>query len=140
MGKVTVKVDSCSVDNCAPKTTCQAFKLRQTEASKAGLKYRAANGSPINNYGERLVKGVTDDGQKTSMAFQIADVRTPLASVYQIVKAGNRVIFEKGQSRVENLSNHRVTPIRENHGSYEFDLWLPSQSQNNNSVFGRRTP
>ena len=45
--KLTFTGDSGAVDHVITKDAANAFELRETSASKAGLSYRAANGSPI---------------------------------------------------------------------------------------------
>jgi hypothetical protein len=52
--------------------------IKNTPASRAGLKHRVANGTSINNLGEKSIQGVTKQGNKVGMTFQIADVTKPL--------------------------------------------------------------
>ena len=50
-----VQVDSGAIDTVAPKEVAGAFKIRETEASRRGLGFVAANGTKIKNYGEKQV-------------------------------------------------------------------------------------
>ena len=43
-----------------PPGTANIFELKETEASRMGMTYQAANGTSIENYGERMVKGLGD--------------------------------------------------------------------------------
>ena len=63
--------------------------MKETAASKAGLKYRAANGTEINNYGERSFQGVDDDWRSMGMTAQVTDVQTTLGSVHRMLEANN---------------------------------------------------
>ena len=59
-----------------------------------------------------LILGITCD---LNFKIQVADVKNCLGSVYQMVKSGNRVIFDSGGGS-----------IHERGGSYEIDLWVQS--------------
>ena len=45
--KITVTIDSGAVDSVGPKTMATDIGIKDTPASRAGLKYRAANGTSI---------------------------------------------------------------------------------------------
>ena len=55
--RFTVTVDSGAVDSVGPPSMAQAIKIKDTPASRAGLKYRAANGTSIDNQGEEVNSG-----------------------------------------------------------------------------------
>ena len=80
----------------------EGIPIRKTKAAAMGVGYVAANGSKIENYGERVLKGVTDDGPGVAMAVQVADVKRPLGSVY------------------------RMSPLVEDNGKYMFNIWMRS--------------
>ena len=61
-----------------------------------------------------------------SLTAQVADVKTALGSVSQMLKAGNRVHFEPGNCYVEHIGTGRVTPIIERNGMFEIGVWVPS--------------
>ena len=67
-----------------------------SEGSKAGVKYRAANGGSIVNKGERKLQGYTSEANLVDMSMQVCDVTKPLGSVRAMLKAGNRVVFDEG--------------------------------------------
>jgi hypothetical protein len=82
--KITVTIDSRPVDSVGPKTMAMDIGIKDTPASRAGLKHRAANGTSIDNLGEKAIKGVTKQGNKVGMTFQIANVTKPLGAVRAI--------------------------------------------------------
>ena len=86
--RLSVKLDSGSIDNVAPKGIGTNVKLRSTTASRGNEKYRAANGTTIDIFGEKELKGWNECGDRVNMTMQIADVKVPLGSVYRIVKWG----------------------------------------------------
>ena len=92
--KITLKIDSGAIDTCMPPKLGQAFPLKPSEMSRSGSRYRAANGSPIENFGERKISGWTDNWTPFGLVAQVADVRTPLGSVRSMLASGNQVIFD----------------------------------------------
>ena len=55
----------------------------------------------------------------------MADVKTTLGSVYQMLKAGNKVHFEKDICYIENDHTGMRTPIQEVAGTFEIGVWVP---------------
>ena len=72
--RIRVQVDSGAIDTVAPKEVAAAFNLMETEASRKGMGFVAANGTKIKNYGEKRVIGYTDDGERVSLKMQCANV------------------------------------------------------------------
>merc|ERR1712240_156072 len=96
--------------------------------SKNGPGFRAANGSPIKHYGQRVLKGYSEQFQSLIMTAQVADVSTTLGSVNQMLKAGNLVHFETGNSYIEHVRTGRRTKIEEKNGTFEVGVWVPRAS------------
>ena len=122
--KVTLKIDSGAIDTVFPPGAAQAFPVKPTEASKAGQGYRAANGSKIPAFGEKVVSGFTGSWLPFNITAQVAGVKSPLGSVYHMIKAGNRLVFDSGGSYMVNKASGRTQPINERAGSFEIDLWV----------------
>ena len=59
------------------------------------------------------------------MTAQVADVKTTLGSVNQMLKAGNLVHFETGNCYIENMRTGRKTRIEEKGGTFEVGIWVP---------------
>ena len=55
----------------------------------------------------------------------MADVKTTLGSVFQMLKAGNKVHFEKDNGYIENERTGVCTPIQEVDGTFEIGVWVP---------------
>ena len=81
-----------AVDSVGPPTMAIGVKIKDTPAW-ARLKYRAANGTAIDNQGEKVIQAITKQGKNIGMTFQIANVTKPLGSVRAMLDAGNKVIF-----------------------------------------------
>ena len=74
-------VDSGATDAVMVKEIGSQFVVKETQSSKKGVGYIAANGSNVENYGERVVKGFTGEGCAVSMAMRVAGVKRTLGSV-----------------------------------------------------------
>ena len=120
-----VTLDSGAFDSVIPKRLAQGVPVKQTEASRRGLKYRAANGTTIVNEGEKDLRGYTNEANLVDMAMQVAEVTKPLGSVRAMLKAGNRVHFEPGNCYVQHMASGRITPIEEKAGTFEIGVWIP---------------
>jgi hypothetical protein len=107
--------------------------IKDTPASRAGLKYRAANGTAIDNLGEKSIQGITKQGKKVGMTFQVADVTKPLGAVRAMLAAGNKVVFESGNSYIQDKTRTIKTPIEERNGAFVFDIWRPKAPTNHGS-------
>ena len=132
-----VSIDSGAIDSCMPKEKCNQFKVMQSEMSKCGACYSAANGSEIRNYGQRDVEGQTSEGVDATMTFQVADVKGALGSVHRICEAGNRVVFDDDGSYIECKSTKSKSVIDKVNGVYYLYLWcLRNSSQASREVLG----
>ena len=127
---ISILIDSGSTETVAPKDILEGYELISTDWSEAGKGYSAANGSEIQNLGEKVVKGQTATGMWCSMKFQVCSVTKPLGSVSRMCQAGSRVIFcppEEG-SYIENVRTGRRTPLRQSKGLYFLDMWIAPNS------------
>ena len=134
---ITVTADSGAADHVAPISTADHLEVKETTASRQGVKYVAANGQKIANLGQRKIQGVTDEGTPLGMTWQVADVKKPLASVGRMCDAGNVAVFTKdggyvvpGESvgdvlrLLEGMDKSTLRMKRES-GVYNFNLWVP---------------
>ena len=103
--------------------------MRETEMSKRGIGYVAANGSGIKSYGETKIAGYTDDGEGVSMRVQCADVKKVLCSVHKMNLGGSVVVLDGGRSYMQNKGSGRKTKIHYEDGQYVMYLWLPSKRE-----------
>ena len=88
-----IVVDSGASASVMPEKWCEHVQLHETEASKRGIYYTAANGHRIYNKGERQVTMLSREGDRRNMKFQVCDVERPLGSVSQMCQAGHSVVF-----------------------------------------------
>ena len=79
---IKVTVDSGAVDTVTPPGTAKYFPLLETDSSRRGLDYRAANGTKIKNHGARSVKGISSEFKPMNLIMNVADVKKTLASAF----------------------------------------------------------
>ena len=108
--KIIFTSDSGAVDHViTPKTS--AFEVQPNAASKAGVNFRAANGTPIKIHGERKLTGVTDGGEASKMNCQVSDITKNLASFVKMVNEGNDIVMCKKSSFIKNTNNGKVIKL-----------------------------
>ena len=105
------------------------FAITDTDASRAGVFYTAADGGRIMNIGETTVPIALENGVTTSATFQVADVSRPLMSVGKVCEMGNRVLFGAGGGYILNIATGSATPFHKKDGIYIFTMWIPPASE-----------
>ena len=96
-----------------------------TLPGKTKVKLEAANGTPIETYGEKLVKFEMEGVRgKAGMKFLMTDVQKPLAAVSAIVEAGNEVVFRSGanDSFIRNPKTGEKVPLKRERGTYTMEV------------------
>ena len=130
--RIPITVDSGAVDTVGPKAAGKHFEIEETEDSLRGRNYKAANGEPIKNYGQRRITGLTNQGKEINMKMVVADVTKVLASVAKMVECGNTVVFDEDESYVLHKKTGVKTPIEKRNGMFVIDMWVkrPSDTMN----------
>ena len=135
-----ITVDSGAADNVLPRRILRKWmRVRQSQASRNGVHYVAANGSRIRNEGEVDFKFETKNGDKHSWTFQVAEVNKVLASVSALVDSGHTVTFDKDPatgvdlSRIIHKKTGRSVPMRR-----ERNVWTIDTFVNDDAGFSRQ--
>ena len=122
--RISLKVDSGAIDTVIPRGVAAHVPVQETSRSRSGAGFRAANGSRIEHYGQKEIQGYSDEYQGVNLKAQVAEVKSALGSVSQMIKAGNRVHFEAGNCYVENITTGKITPMVERNGMFEIGIWV----------------
>ena len=117
-----ITIDSGAVDTVGPKRVGEGFPITPTKESVMGIGYKAANGTYIKNYGERVIEGLTEKGQNVKMKVTVADVSKVLASVSKICECGSRVVFDDAGSYIEDKRTGERTALHKRRGVYVMDI------------------
>ena len=115
------------VDSGASVTVINEEMVKAVTATDArpNVKYEVADGSLIENMGQKTFMAVTDTGVTNKMTAQVTEVKKALLSVAKIVQAGNRVVFEDNKNDIENAKSGKRIPIEQKNGSYVMKVWIP---------------
>ena len=122
--KVDSVMDSGAAAPVAPPSMMPGVKIVPSPGSLRGQKYTSASKHKLKNLGQQQIHACTEDGDPTSVLFQIADVSKPLVSVGSICEKGNRVIFGCSGGVVKNLQTGKEIPFYRRNGIYVLSLWL----------------
>ena len=119
-GKITI--DSGAAENVLPREYLPVVLLQPSPGSQRGACFIAANGTRMENLGQKRVDFEAANGVKSNILFQVTDSRKPLASVSKIVAKGNRVVFAPDRSYIENVSSGRKIDMQLTNGTYAIDV------------------
>ena len=118
VGKITI--DSGAADSVLPRDMLASeFPLLPKQE---GVRFVAANGNVIGNYGRRNLAFRTKGRSGVNcMTFHVTDVKKPLASVSKMVEKGSSVHFTPNGSYIQGPKGEKIELVREN-GVYVMDV------------------
>ena len=108
--KVDSIMDSGAAAPVAPPSMLPNVKVEPSPGSMRGQNYTSASKHKLKNLGQQRISACSEEGEETSVLFQIADVSKPLVSVASICEKGNRVIFGKSGGVVQHIHTGRTIP------------------------------
>jgi hypothetical protein len=120
-GKITI--DSGAEESVFPVDMIEESEIVETEASRKGYGFIAANGSKMKNYGAAKVK-FDNDGKPRAMNFHVTDVKKPLGAVCRIAEKGNYVCFgpESKDNYIMNIGTNEKIMMKRERGTYVLDV------------------
>jgi len=118
---VTAVIDSGAEESVAPPGVFPQAVV-PSRMSRAGGRYRAANGTKIRNLGQQLVSFTTAEGHSCSMPFQVAEVERPLISVAHLTAAGNRVELNDAGGCIVNRTTGRAIELTKRGRIYTIEM------------------
>ena len=123
-----IVVDSGAGETVMPADWLPAHPVKESPGSQSNEYYTTADGSKVYNEGQKNVFISTPDGkQERAMTFQVAQVHKALGSVSQMVRNGNRVVFDTDEhgrdiSYIMNKKTQDYIPMRVENGVYVIDV------------------
>ncbi len=111
--KLEVAIDSGASASALPMGWCEHYPTRPLRTGERTT-YRTANGGIAHASGRKSIFGETTAGKNVGLTFTDMEVHRPLASVSQMVKKGNMVVFghPKKGSDVYNKPRDWSTRLR----------------------------
>ena len=114
---VTAVLDSGAEETVAPPGLLPG-RLESSPMSRAGGRFRAANGTRIPHLGPQVATFTTAEGRSCSLRFQIAGVERPLVSVSQLAKTGHTIELGKDVAVVTHRASGRKLKLPRVGGVY----------------------
>jgi hypothetical protein len=106
--EITVALDSGAVDHVLntdhlPSTA----EIGALTGSRIGKSFVAANGQPMETYGECVLECEDEQGCKTAASFAVTEVSRPLQSVSRICDQDYEVLFTKTEAKIRDPKSGR---------------------------------
>ena len=143
--KKGITMDSGAGNNVMPRRmVIKKSEIRESEGSRRGVNYVAANDGRIPNEGEYDSNFSTVEGQEQCLTFQIAEVNKALCAVSNLVDNGFRVVFDKNMKTNQDTSHmlHKETGVttryRRTRNVWVLDAFVDGDSSNKDQSFHRR--
>ncbi len=123
--KLEVVIDSGASASALPMGWCEHYPTRPLRTGERTT-YRTANGGIVHASGRKSIFGETTAGKNVGLTFVEMEVHRPLASVSQMVKKGNMVVFghPKKGSYVHDKATGLEHPLEERNGIYILPVWV----------------
>ena len=143
--KKGITMDSGAGNNVMPRRmVIKKSEIRESEGSRRGVHYVAANDGRIPNEGEYDLNFSTVEGQEQCLTFQIAEVNKALCAVSNLVDNGFRVVFDKNMKTNQDTSHmlHKETGVttmyRRTRNVWVLDAFIDGENNNKDQSFHRR--
>jgi hypothetical protein len=91
----------------------------------AGTEYICADGGRIPNMGEKSIPGLSDEGSRLAINFQVTTVDRPLIAVSKLTAAGHDVWFGQHHGVITHGSTGKQTTFAKRNGVYVLRIWAP---------------
>ena len=143
--KKGITMDSGAGNNVMPRRmVIKKSEIRESEGSRRGVHYVAANDGRIPNEGEYDLNFSTVECQEQCLTFQIAEVNKALCAVSNLVDNGFRVVFDKNMKTNQDTSHmlHKETGVttryRRTRNVWVLDAFIDGETNNKDQSFHRR--
>ncbi len=121
-------IDSGAGETVIPTDWLPAHPTQESPGSRVNEFYTTADGTKVYNEGQKeLVISSLDGEQCREMTFQVAGVNKALGSVNQMVRKGNRVVFDEDEhgrdiSYIMHKATQQKMHLRAENGVYVLDM------------------
>ena len=83
----------------------------------------SASGDRLPNLGEKRLQVITEEGNRATATYQVADVTRPLCSISKVCDRGNTVTFTAKGGYITSKSGEKMSFRRQNN-VYVLDMYL----------------
>ena len=116
-------VDSGASETVIGPEMINSAETKAGKDSKRGVRYEIANGVRIDNLGEKKFIATSEEGVSRNVTAQVCEVNKGLMSVHKLVANGNRVVFEKQGSYIEDANTGDRMHLKEKNGTWLLKIW-----------------
>ena len=95
----------------------------------------AANGTPIEVYGEKTIDFEVNNGRSCAMKYLITGVKKPLAAVSAIVDGGSRVVFDSESSYIENKVTGERIGLKRKDGAFMMEMNVHTKKEESEGAY-----
>ena len=127
--EVNLVVDSGASETVIGPNMVESAEVKEGRAYRQGVKYEVANGIRIPNLGEKKFSGVSNEGFLRDMTAQVCGINKGLLSVSKLVEKGNRVVFDKSGSYIQNQWTGEKMKLKAERGLFMLQLWTRAASE-----------
>ena len=142
---IELLVDSGAVDNVGDPRVFPEYRLRESDGSRNGLHYLAANNGKIKNEGELNLSCRSSEGMPFKLKMQSAGVSRPILSVIRLTESGKDAMLKNIGGIIRDTQTGVTTTFRRTHGIYVMGVWVntgpdnAAHTGNFKSSFAQRT-
>ena len=119
-------VDSGATIPVINPVTGEAYEMKESAASKAGVEYEVADGGTLANLGEKLMAVLTAEGTVRGYKTQCANVSKSLQAVRALLSSRHAVCFGLGPEGEDHLIINRdsgeINRMRDDGSNYYQDM------------------
>ena len=126
--EVELVVDPGASETVIGPEMVQSVEVTEGPSYRQGVKYEVANGIRIPNLGEKKFSGVSNEGFLRDMTAQVCGISKGLLSVSKLVEKGNRAVFDKSGSYIQNQWTGEKMKLKAERGLFMLQLWTRAAS------------
>ena len=111
---------------CGPQHFGSVRTRADASRDSAGVEYVCADGGRIPKLGEKSINGLSEEGQKLAINFQVTSVDRPLIAVSRLTAVGHDVWFGKDYGVITHGVTGKHTTFLKKNGVYVLKVWIPA--------------
>ena len=121
--ELRLTVDSGAGESVVPAT--DAPNITPVRGEKYGNKYEVANGDFIFNQGEKRCAMMTEESSHPRLlTLQVSDVHKGLLSVVEMIRKGQRVVFDQDWSYIRDKESGHCDTLVQTEDAFELVTWV----------------
>ena len=125
--EVCLIVDSGASETVIGNDMVPSAQLQEGDASRRGVQYEMADGSLVDNEGEKKFTCISEENSQVGITAQVCDINKGLLSVKRMVDKDHKVVFEKAGGYIEDCKTGTKLWMTEDRGLYMLKMWVKNR-------------